>query len=169
MARRKWAFRASVLFSILLAVLLIRGCWQMDRVEQQLYGNDLMISLVQLEGLIGQQEERNWDKPDLVTIQLGNVTDNLSTLVLTKLPSKSENRMLQSLYVLFMRYPNRELYLLPEVAQEDRSANSGLRAELRKAGIGIGITMGGGIKEAKRRLEVLREALEERGLSRSRS
>ncbi|MGU3470940.1 hypothetical protein ACLBWT_07305 [Paenibacillus sp. D51F] len=80
MARRKWAFRASVLFSTLLAVFLIRGCWQMDRVEQQLYGNDLMISLVQLEGLIGQQEERNWDKPDLVTIQLGNVTDNLSTL-----------------------------------------------------------------------------------------
>ncbi len=141
----------------------------MGRVEHQLYGNDLMTSLVQLEGLIGQQEEGGWDKPDLVTIQLGIVTDNLLTLVMTKLPSKSEDRMLQSLYILFSRYPNRELYKLPEVSEEDRSAYSGLREELRKAGIGIGITMSGGIKEAKRKLEDLREALEARELSRSRS
>ncbi|KKC48943.1 MULTISPECIES: hypothetical protein [Paenibacillus] len=139
----------------------------MGRVEQQLYRNDLMISLVQLEGLIGQQEERNWDKPDLVTIQVGNVMDNLSTLVLTELPSKSEERMLQSLYILLSRYPNREPYKLPEVSKEEQSAFSGLRAELRDSGIGIGISMSGSVKEAKRKLENLREALEAREFNRS--
>ncbi|MGU3470941.1 hypothetical protein ACLBWT_07310 [Paenibacillus sp. D51F] len=75
--------------------------------------------------------------------------------------------MLQSLYILFRRYPNREPYKLPEVAQQDRSAYSGLRAELRDAGIGIGIPMSGSIKEAKRKLEVLREALEAKEFNRS--
>jgi len=138
-------FRISIGLNIFLIAIVAWGIIKMNFVKEQVFVTEVQRNLVELEGLIENQIDDNWSKPNLVTTKLGDVLNGIWLGMTTGKQlgtlSKSDNDILEHFYSKLNQYPKDELYRFVDLTEEDKKNFEELRESLREVGLGLNITI----------------------------
>ncbi|TYR72538.1 hypothetical protein FZC79_22430 [Rossellomorea vietnamensis] len=141
----KVPFKISIGLNILLILILAWRIARVNFVSEQVILTEVQENLVELEGLIAIQMERNWFEPNLVTTELSDVLNGiwLAMTVGKQLGTLSDRdrEILERLHSHLNQYPHDELYRFADVTQEDKRNFEKLREILRDVGLGVEITI----------------------------
>lgn len=132
----------SILVNVVLIITLIAGYLQWSQVHETVYLADVQWRLVELDGVILDQREDDWSKPDLVVTKLDSVLDGLrGANEITRGShwlSRAEEKRLQRLEAALQMFPHNESYGFVEITKRDQEAFEGLQLKLEEAGIAMG-------------------------------
>ncbi|TYS19099.1 hypothetical protein FZC78_02885 [Rossellomorea vietnamensis] len=140
----KVLFKISIGLNILLILILAWRIARVNFVSEQVILTEVQDNLVELEGLISIQMEKNWFEPNLVTTELSDVLNGIWLAMTTGKQlgtlSDRDRKILERLHSHLNQYPHGELYRFVDVTQEDKRNFEKLRGILRDVGLGIEIT-----------------------------
>ncbi|WP_231505596.1 hypothetical protein [Bacillus sp. EB01] len=143
--KQKLLLKISIAFNIILIAIVAWGIVNLYFVNEQVLLTEVQYNLVELEGLIANQSEKNWPEPNLVTTKLGDVLNGIllgkTTGEQLGILSENDEKILTNLYTKLNRYPNDELYSFIEVSEEGKKNFEELREVLREAGLGLNISI----------------------------
>ncbi|WP_226646255.1 hypothetical protein [Mesobacillus subterraneus] len=162
--KKKLLFRFSIGLNILLVAIVAWGIIKVNFVKEQVLVTEVQNNLVELEGLIANQMENNWPEPNLVTTELGDVTNGIWLGMTTGKQlgtlSKSDKEILENLYSKLNQYPNDKLYSFVDLTEEDKQNFEDLRKTLREVGLGLNITISANMDSFMSQAEELNEKIE---------
>jgi len=157
--KRQTFFRLSIGLNILLLAIVAWGMMKMNFVKEQVLVTEVQHNLVQLEGLIAYQIDKNWSEPNLVTTELGDVLNGLWLGMTTGNQlgtlSKSDKEILEHLYAKLIRYPSDEIYSFADLTEKDKQNFENLRETLREVGLGLNISYSSDMNSFMRQAEAL--------------
>ncbi|ALC90638.1 hypothetical protein AM500_13220 [Bacillus sp. FJAT-18017] len=143
--KKKLLFRISIAFNIILIAIVAWEIVNLYFVKEQVLLTEVQYNLVELEGVIANQSEKNWPEPNLVTTKLGDVLNGIllgkTTGEQLGILSENDEIILSTLYTKLSRYPNDELYSFIDVSEEGKKNFEELREVLREAGLGLNISI----------------------------
>ena len=162
--KKKLLFRFSIGLNILLVAIVAWGIIKINFVKEQVLVTEVQNNLVELEGLIANQMDNNWSEPNLVTTELGDVTNGIWLGMTTGKQlgtlSKSDKEILEHLYSKLNQYPNDKLYSFVDLTEEDKQNFEDLRKTLREVGLGLNITISANMDSFMSQAEALNEKIE---------
>ncbi|WP_233434868.1 hypothetical protein [Mesobacillus jeotgali] len=162
--KKKLLFRFSIGLNILLVAIVAWGIIKINFVKEQVLVTEVQNNLVELEGLIANQMDNNWPEPNLVTTELGDVTNGIWLGMTTGKQlgtlSKSDKEILENLYSKLNQYPNDKLYSFVDLTEEDKQNFEDLRKTLREVGLGLNITISANMDSFMSQAEALNEKIE---------
>lgn len=162
--KKKLLFRFSIGLNILLVAIVAWGIIKVNFVKEQVLVTEVQNNLVELEGLIANQMDNNWPEPNLVTTELGDVTNGIWLGMTTGKQlgtlSKSDKEILENLYSKLNQYPNDKLYSFVDLTEEDKQNFEDLRKTLREVGLGLNITISANMDSFMSQAEELNEKIE---------
>ncbi|WP_175615617.1 hypothetical protein [Piscibacillus halophilus] len=158
----KVIFISSLVLNALLITIIIWGYSRANNATDVMFSHDVSHQLIKLEGAIAEQEDDNWENPDLVASQLQVAKQGLwssfNTAKNLHKVSNKEEKLLNKLYILLEHgFPSE----LNEVTSEERESLEDLRLALRDAGFGMSIQIGGDKETFIQNAEKLLKNLEE--------
>ncbi|WP_442599848.1 hypothetical protein [Neobacillus sp. D3-1R] len=143
--KQKILFRSSIFLNIVLVLFIVWKYINIHFASEQLFYTEVQDNLVELEGLIAHQKEDNWSEPNLVTTELGDVLEGiyvgLSNGKYLRTISNQDREVLEKLAAKLRQYPTDELYQFSSLTEQDQRNFEELQKKLRKAGLGLRITI----------------------------
>lgn len=148
--KQKLILNTSIVLNILLIAIVAWGHIKMKLVKEHIFIAEVQHNLVELEGSIAIQKEKNWSEPNLVTSELGDVLNGVwrGIIIGGQLGNLSKNNKdtLNNLYNKLNQFPNDEIYKFADLTEEDKENFEELQEILREVGLGLNIQFSGNMK-----------------------
>jgi hypothetical protein len=148
--KQKLILEVSIVLNIILIVFAAWGYMKMKFVKEQIFIAEVQQNLVELEGTIAIQKEKNWSEPNLVTTELGDVLNGIWLGIKTGGQlgnlSKKDKETMNNLYNRLNQFPNDEIYKFADLTEKDKENFLKLQEILREVGLGLNIQISGDMK-----------------------
>lgn len=162
--KQKMLFRSSIFVNILVVLILVWGNITVNFSNDQLLYTEVQDNLIELEGLIGHQQQNNWSQANLVTQKTNEVLDGLYISLnngkYTKTISKNDREILEKLFSKLRQFPQDKQYEFITLTPEDKENFVALRTKLREVDLGLNITNNHHFDSIFDQLQSLEESIE---------